>query len=375
MSHLTEENRKTIASGIAHGLTLRELANEIGCDPTTISKEVKKNRIISKEARGTGKKFLCKKLEKWPFVCVDCPHKYRDCVLTQLKYVAQIAQKKYIYRLHETRKGLNLTKEEHELINASLKAGKEEKKSIYNIVHEAKLPVSVSTIYRYIDEKKVDFTKMDLPYAVTYKKRKSQNKKYEYPNNKIDRSNRTYIDYLSYKKHRINEMTVQMDFLGSIKTDSKSILTLIIPELHFVFLFIVNNKNAKKVVDTFNFIQNLIGIESFKEVFPSILTDRDPSFSDIEGIEFDPDTGELRTKLFFCDAFKSNQKASVENMNKQIRKFFPKGKSVDNFTQDQIYLIAKAINETPLHSLDGATPREAFSLIFGEETYIKIFGE
>ena len=375
MSHLTEENRKTIASGIAHNMTLRELANEIGCDPTTISKEVKKNRIISKEAKGTGKKFLCKKLEKWPFVCVDCPHKYRDCVLTQLKYVAQIAQKKYIYRLHETRKGLNLTKEEHELINVSLKAGKEEKKSIYNIVHEAKLPVSVSTIYRYIEEKKVDFTKMDLPYAVTYKKRKSQNKKYEYPNNKIDRSNRTYIDYLSYKKHRINEMTVQMDFLGSIKTDSKSILTLIIPELHFVFLFIIENKNAKKVVDTFNFIQNLIGIESFKEVFPSILTDRDPSFSDIEGIEFDPNTGELRTKLFFCDAFRSNQKASVENMNKQIRKFFPKGKSVDNFTQGQINLIAKTINETPLHSLDGATPREAFSLIFGEETYIKIFGE
>lgn len=375
MSHLTEENRKTIASGIAHNMTLRELANEIGCDPTTISKEVKKNRIISKEAKGTGKKFLCKKLEKWPFVCVDCPHKYRDCVLTQLKYVAQIAQKKYEYRLHETRKGLNLTKEEHELINVSLKAGKEEKKSIYNIVHEAKLPVSVSTIYRYIDEKKVDFTKMDLPYAVTYKKRKSQNKKYEYPNNKIDRSNRTYIDYLSYKKHRINEMTVQMDFLGSIKTDSKSILTLIIPELHFVFLFTIENKNAKKVVDTFNFIQNLIGIESFKEVFPSILTDRDPSFSDIEGIEFDPNTGELRTKLFFCDAFRSNQKASVENMNKQIRKFFPKGKSVDNFTQSQINLIAKTINETPLHSLDGATPREAFSLIFGEETYIKIFGE
>ncbi|MBQ0138048.1 MAG: IS30 family transposase [Kurthia sp.] len=375
MSHLTEENRKTIASGIAHNKTLRELANEIGCDPTTISKEVKKNRIISKEAKGTGKKFLCKKLEKWPFVCVDCTHKYRDCLLTQLKYVAQIAQKKYEYRLHETRKGLNLTKEEHELINVSLKTGKAEKKSIYNIVHEAKLPVSVSTIYRYIEEKKVDFTKMDLPYAVTYKKRKSQNKKYEYPNNKIDRSNRTYIDYLSYKKHRINEMTVQMDFLGSIKTDSKSILTLIIPELHFVFLFTIENKNAKRVVDTFNWIQNLIGIDSFKEIFPSILTDRDPSFSDIEGIEFDPETGELRTKLFFCDAFRSNQKASVENMNKQIRKFFPKGKSVDNFTQSQINLIAKTINETPLHSLDGATPREAFSLIFGEETYIKIFGE
>ena len=375
MSHLKEENRKTISTGIVHGLTLREIANQIGCDPTTISKEVKKNRIISKEAKGTGKKFLCKKLEKWPFVCVDCPHKYRDCVLTQLKYDSRIAQKKYDYRLHETRKGLNLTKEEHELINASLKAGKEMKKSVYTIVHEAKLPVSVSTIYRYIDERKVDFTKMDLPYAVTYKKRKSQNKKYEYPNNKIDRSNRTYVDYLAYIKNRINEMTVQMDFLGSIKADSKSILTLIIPELHFVFLFIIENKNAKKVVDTFNWIQDCIGIENFKAIFPSILTDRDPSFSDIEGIEFDSNTGELRTKLFFCDAFRSNQKASVENMNKQIRKFFPKGKSVDNYTQASINLIAKTINETPLHSLDGATPREAFEMLFGGDIYNKIFGE
>ncbi|MCQ2802624.1 MAG: hypothetical protein MJ225_03035 [Bacilli bacterium] len=60
---------------------------------------------------------------------------------------------------------------------------------------------------------------MDLPYAVTYKKRKQQNKKYEYPNNKIDKSDRTHVDYLAYIRNRINEMTVQMDFLGSIKID------------------------------------------------------------------------------------------------------------------------------------------------------------
>ena len=79
-------------------------------------------------------------------------------------------------------------------------------------------------------------------------------------------------------KNRINEMTVQMDFLGSIKTDSKSILTLIIPELHFVFLYLIENKNSNKVVSTFNEIENLIGCDKFNEVFPSILTDRDPCF-------------------------------------------------------------------------------------------------
>ena len=62
-------------------------------------------------------------------------------------------------------------------------------------------------------------------------------------------------------------------------------------------------------------------------------------------------------------------------MNKQIRKFFPKGKSIDNYNQEQINLIAKTINETPLFSLDGYSPKEAFILLFGLETYIKLLGE
>ena len=214
-----------------------------------------------------------------------------------------------------------------------------------------------------------------MPYAVTYKKRKKKIKEYDYKDNKIDRSNRTYLDYLSYIHARINEMTVQMDFLGSIKTDIKSILVLIIPELHFVFLFSIEKKNSNKVVDVFNFLEDLIGYEKFSDIFPSILTDRDPSFSNIDGIEFSHETGQKRTNLFFCDAFKSNQKASVENMNKQIRKFFPKGKSVDYLSQENIRLIAKTINETPLYSLDGATPKEVFCQIFGLATYDKIFGE
>lgn len=36
MSHLTMENRKTIASMLSHGKKCVEIANVIGCDPTTI---------------------------------------------------------------------------------------------------------------------------------------------------------------------------------------------------------------------------------------------------------------------------------------------------------------------------------------------------
>lgn len=374
MSHLTEENRKTISSMLAHNKSCSDIAEAIGCDPTTIAKEIKRNRIISKESK-TNSKFLCKKLERFPYVCRDCPHKYTDCTFTQLRYDASIAQKKYEYKLHVSRQGINLTKEEHETLTSYLKEGKEIKRSVYNSLLASKVNVSLPTVYRYIDEKKIDFSKMDLPYAVTYKKRKKSIKQYEYTDNKIDRLNREYLDYLAYRKTHLNEMTIQMDFLGSIKIDRKSLLVLTIPELHFVFLFLIENKNSTKVVEIFNKLEALLGYEKFCEVFPSILTDRDPCFADIQGIEFSKELGAQRTFLFFCDAFKSNQKANVENMNKQLRKFFPKKSSIDHYTQEQIILINKTINESPLFSLDGHSPKETFILLFGLNTYEIIFGK
>lgn len=373
MSHLTKENRNLISTMIAHEKKCKEIAELIGCDPTTISKEIKKNRIISKDSK-VKSKILCEKLDRFPYVCGTCKAKYTTCTLTQLKYEPRIAQQKYEYRLHESRRGINLTPEEHKQLELALKEGLKNKRSVYSIIHSAKFDISMSTVYRYIDEKKINITKMDLPYAVTYKKRKKQNKKYEYPENyKVNRMNRTFVDYLAYRKSHLNEMTVQMDFLGSIKSDSKSILTLIIPDIHFVFLFIIENKNATKITQLFDNLENILGIDVFKEIFPSILTDRDPSFADIQGIEFSKETGEQRTYLFFCDAFRSNQKASVENMNKQIRKFFPKGKSVDVFSKSQVKEINIIINESPLFSLDGASPKEAFITIFGNEAFDKLF--
>ena len=373
MSHLTFEDRKTIANMIAHKATCKEIAEKIGCDPTTISKEIKRNRIVVKEAKGE-KKILCKKLDRFPYVCLDCSKKYKGCLLTQLRYQADFAQKKYEYKLHESRRGINLTKEEHDELNKILKEGLKDKKSIYTIVHSSDLEISVPTVYRYIQEKKVDVSKMELPYAVTYKKRKKTIKKYEYPgNNQIDRNNRTYLDYLAYKKSHINELGSQMDFLGSIMSDRKSILVIIIPELHFPILRIIESKNSEKVVNVFDELEKCLGFDKFNEIFPSILTDRDPCFSDIKGIEFSKATGIQRTYLFFCDAFKSNQKASVENMNKQIRKYFPKGKSIDHLTQDDIDAINKILIESPLFSLDGHSPKEAFITLFGQEAFDKLF--
>lgn len=167
--------------------------------------------------------------------------------------------------------------------------------------------------------------------------------------------------------------TTQLDFLGSKKGDPFFILTLVIQEIHLVLIFLVKNKNASKVVNIFDEIESKIGFDKFKEIFGLILTDRDPCFADFEGIEISPANNKQRCNLFYCDAFRSNQKASVENMNKQLRQFFPKGQSLDKLTKERVKQINISLNRRKLASLDGYSPEEAFITVFGQSTFNNLF--
>ena len=146
-----------------------------------------------------------------------------------------------------------------------------------------------------------------------------------------------------------------------------------LPDVHFTILYIISNPNAEKVVKFFDMLEEKLGTENFKKLIPVILTDRDPCFSDIEGICFSKITGEKRCEIFFCDPYVSNQKANVENMNKQIRKYFPKQKSVDSFSQKDIKKKNINLLESPIRSLDGNTPKDVFIAVYGGELYFRIF--
>jgi IS30 family transposase len=371
--HINLEQRKVISSGIAHNDKLVEISERLSLDPRSISKEVKRNRIPVGYSQDVIPK--CPNLNRRPLVCTKCKLRYSsNCTHIKFKYDAQTAQKKADANLINSRKGIDTDSEELKKLDSIIKRGTDEKKSIYQIKIENNdvIDKSITTLYRYINNGYLTTKRMDLPYAVKYKKRK-HNKKYDYSNNKIDRTGHTYLDYLSYihKNPRVNVW--QLDFLGAIKTDSKNILSFILPEVHFTILEIISNPNSNKVVKFFDDLENKIGTNNFIELIPVILTDRDPCFADIEGICFSKITGEERCKLFFCDPYVSNQKPHVENINKQIRKFFPKGKSVDNLSKKDILKKNITLLDTPIKSLDGNTPREAFNVVYGEDLFYKIF--
>lgn len=371
--HINFEQRKLISSGIAHNDKLIEIAERLDLDPRSISKEVRRNRVpIDYESEYIVK---CPILNRWPLVCTKCKLRYsRDCCYTKFKYDARTAQRKADANLINSRKGIDLDNEEFKKLDSIIKKGIDENKSIYQIKIENNdiIDKSITTLYRYVNKDYLSTKRIDLPYAVKLKKRK-HNKKYDYSNNNIDRSNHTYLDYLSYMHKNPNCNVWQLDFLGTIKTDSKSILSFILPNVHFTIIDIIKNPNSKKVVNFFDKLEEKIGTENFIELVPVILTDRDPCFTDIEGICFSKITGEERCKLFFCDPYVSNQKPHVENINKQLRKFFPKGKSIDNLSKKDIVKRNLTLLNTPIKSLDSYTPIDAFKAVYGEDLFYKLF--
>ena len=172
-------------------------------------------------------------------------------------------------------------------------------------------------------------------------------------------------DYLSESSSIVTSLDNISDLSGVIDT---TLLNDSISNLKDIV-----DKNSGKIVKFFDDLEKRIGTEAFKELIPVILTDRDPCFSDILGICFSKITGEERCQLFFCDPYVSNQKPNVENINKQIRKFFPKGKSVDSLTKENIKNHNLTLLKTPIKSLDGNTPEDAFKVVYGEDLYYKLF--
>ena len=362
--HINILQRKAIASGLSRHKSLKEIAEITNLDPTSISKEISRNRI--KTYKGKKINDVCKKILRFPKCCNGCNKKYQGCEFDKYEYKAEVAQEKAERRLVNSRVGINVSEEEFNNIDKAIKEGVASKESIYHIVKSNEGMPSTPTIYRWIREKKLTTTWMDLPYAKTYKKRK-KNEKYAYSNNKIDRSGRTFVSYLEHRRHFPGEYTVQMDFLGSIISDSKCILTLTIPELHFVIIKLFDSPNSEKVVSMFNELEEGLGIHNFNLIFPSILTDRDPCFSNYLGIEFSHLTGEQRCKVFYCDSYRSSQKGNVENMNKQLRKYFPKGKSIDYLDEEKVSTINDIIISQKVASLGGLSPKEVFESIYGSK--------
>lgn len=147
------------------------------------------------------------------------------------------------------------------------------------------------------------------------------------------------------------------------------LLTLHFPVFHMQLAYIMNEHTSSCVVQTLDMLEDVLGSELFKQVFPVIITDNGHEFMDIPGMERSL-TGGNRTKIFFCEPNRSDEKGACENNHKLIRYVIPKGTSLEPFFQTDINRMMNHINSYSRKALYGNTPYGVAMKILPEDFFI-----
>jgi IS30 family transposase len=66
-------------------------------------------------------------------------------------------------------------------------------------------------------------------------------------------------------------------------------------------------------------------------------------------------------KVYYCDPYKSWQKGSVENSNRDLRWYYPKGTDFNDVTKEELKLVQDKINRKPMKCLLNKSAEQAFN--------------
>ena len=357
--HLTLSDRNDIQLGLERCETFKAIGQLILKDPTTVSKEVKRNR----QARdSTSNNLPCPLLNKAPFVCNGCPKRRQNCGFKKIFYLAKQAQKQYEQTLVEAREGTPLNSKTFWDMDKIISDGVKKGQHIYHILKTHNLDVSSSTVYRHIRKGYLSIAPIDLARAVKFKERR-KSKLPSIP--KEAKKGRSYEDFLNYLALKQLNSWLEMDTVMG-RMGGKVLLTFNLSFCNFIFARLLDNKTALEVTKHLYDIKNTLhqADKDFFQLFPVILTDNGGEFARVDDIEMDV-RGE--SKLFFCDPNRSDQKGRIEKNHTLIRDILPKGTYFDNLTQEDINLVCSHVNSVKRAALNGKSAYELFTFTYGEE--------
>jgi IS30 family transposase len=409
----TYEDRLNLQKFLKEGISFKKIAAQLGKDPSTISREVRKyavdvatgkpgysfnackNRfsckvkapsLCGKECTRQGSsgtycrlcrcnenctdfvEEICAVRTHVPYVCNACPT-IEKCTLLKTMYDAEKAHLKSHRVVSDSRSGISSSETEIARLNRIISPLVKQGHSIHEIyvTHQDEIMCSEKTIYNYIDDCLLDVRNIDLPRKVRFRARR---KKAEFKVDKGCRLGRSYKEFETFMEKNPDTAVVQMDsVIGTI--GGKCLLTIHFVESSLMLAFLRDANTSQSVLDVFEQLDTKLGGENFNLLFPVILTDNGSEFSNPKKIEYREyvikDHGYRRTRVYYCDAGRPYQKGAIEVNHELIRRILPKGSSFDELTQDDINRMMNHINSYKRKKLNDRSPYETFSFHYGEE--------
>lgn len=404
--HLLLEERVLIEDRLNHGVSIRAIAKELNKSPSTILREIRnhstnvrstKNDCLNfKDCHYKGlcgkadctrrlcsrcnipcKKFCpdyvkayCDKLTNPPYLCNTCSQ-INLCQYDKTVYKANQAESDYKTILVSTRTGFDVTEREFNTINSLASPLIKNGLSPYHIkqTYGEQLPVSESTLRRMIDKNNLDARNIDLREKVKRRPRQTTRNNSRNKTLSVQKVGHFYADYLKYlDEHDV--MVVEMDCVEGKKEESPALLTLTFKSLSMQLAFIMEEQSCECVIQTLDKIETSLGKELFSEIFRLLLTDNGREFSDISGMEASCIDGSKRTRIYFCEPNRSDQKGTCENHHKMIRYIIPKGSSLMPYSQMDISLMMNHINSYKRKALFGKSAYDLAMSVLPDDFFV-----
>ncbi len=399
--HINYQDTKIIEENLDSGVSLNEISISVSKDPRAVSRHIAKYKKLysTKKYRNScgnqencfvkhlcdncpngkckycsfkncnelncseySKTPVCKKLEKFPFVCNACVN-LSSCKLPKFIYDHNYAYDAMRENLILSRSHLHKNKAELSLIDSIVTPLVLNKISLEVIVAtHPELGLSLSTLYSYISKGLFSIKNIDLLRKVRYKTRKKQTVievTYDYL------KGRCYEDFLAMVSKKSNLYIWELDTIEGIK-GGKAVMSLLNRTCNLQLFFLINSIETSVIVDAFDQIKDKIGENIFKKYFQIILTDRGKEFKDPLGIELSPN-GENLCKVYYCDARQSQQKGKCEKNHEHFRVYYPKGTSFDKKTQEEINSVSLRVNNYPRDLLNWKSPFDVATVLFDEK--------
>lgn len=349
--HLSFEERISIEILHTAGFKNSFIAIFIGKHRSSIGRELEKNSI-----------------EIWDMNCTKSP--YKDLKQANINYYSsEQAQKKAEENKLKNRKKCKLDRYP-KLRKAVVELLKEKNMDyspdvIANLSREGKIKGTEATIgkdaiYRAVKQRKYKLTIDDLPHGRSYYK-KSKDNVHTQTKEISDKKKEISIEVMPEEiKRNETDTHFQGDsVIGVAKGTHNTLITLVNTASQFTFIRKSENKTGQATVDTLDKLET--EIPDLSRIMETLLLDNGVEFSKIEEMmKSVKNKKKKRFQVYFAHPYASYERGCNENKNRLIRRYFKKGKLVEDLSDEDILNIARKINNMPRKALGYKTPLEVF---------------